>query len=84
MKKILKISTIIISTTLLFAAMSFAAIPALSAPNGPKLLDPTSIPKYVNQITGAPPVYTPTVINGVETYTVEMTKSNQQILPPGS
>ncbi|MEJ2240631.1 MAG: multicopper oxidase domain-containing protein [Candidatus Bathyarchaeota archaeon] len=86
--KILKISIIIISTTLLLAGMAFPIIPALSAPNGPKMLDPTSIPKYVNQITGAPPVYVPTIYNeGTENeyqeYTVEMTKSNQQVLPPG-
>ena len=79
MKKV-KISTIILSTAILVLAM---ALPAFSAPKGPMLLDPTSIPKYVNQITGAPPVYTPTEVDGVDTYTITMTKSNQQVLPPG-
>jgi spore coat protein A len=47
------------------------------------LLDPTTIPKWVNQITGAPPVYEPEMVNSVEEYTIEMTRSNQQVLPPG-
>jgi spore coat protein A len=81
--KVLKISTMILSIIILLVAMALPIIPALSAPKGPMLLDPISIPKYVNQITGAPPVYTPTVVNGVEEYIVEMTKSKQQILPPG-
>jgi spore coat protein A len=81
--KILKISTMILSIIILLVALALPIIPALSAPKGPKLLDPTSIPKYVNQITGAPPVYTPTIVNGVEEYTIVMNKSNQQVLPPG-
>ena len=83
--KTLKIAIIILSTTLLLTGIAFPVIPAFSAPKGPKMLDPTSIPKYVNQITGAPPYYVPDEIleDGTEVYTVEMTKSNQQVLPPG-
>ena len=60
-------------------------VSAIPPPAGPKLLDPTTIPKYVNQITGAPPHYVPDEIldDGTEVYTVEMTKSKQQVLPPG-
>ena len=49
------------------------------------LLDPMSIPKWVNQLTGPPPVYEPTVRRGGKeiAYTVDMTAFSQQILPPG-
>lgn len=58
-------------------------------PSPPALLDPTTIPKYVNQLTGPPPVYVPTVIRGRggevirHEYTVLMLSFEQQILPPG-
>jgi len=42
------------------------------------LLDPTTVPKYVNQLTGPPPVYVPTAGNG---YYVTATAFDQQILP---
>lgn len=51
-------------------------------------LDPTSIPKYANQLM-KPPVYHPTIIRHAITkrvishdYTVTMSQFNQQILPP--
>ena len=53
------------------------------------LLDPLSIPKWVNQITGPPPVYVPTPVYDDSgrlvsyDYRVEMTELDQQILPPG-
>jgi spore coat protein A len=86
--KIPKISTMTLSITILLVAMALPIIPALSAPKGPKLLDPTSIPKYVNQITGAPPVYEPTIFNeGTDDeyheYTIVMNKTIQHVLPPG-
>ncbi len=43
------------------------------------LLDPTTVPKYVNQLTGPPPVYVPTIGNE---YRVAVTAFDQQILPP--
>jgi len=47
-------------------------------PSGP-LLDPTAIPKYVNQLTGPPPVFVP--VKGNE-YCVTVSSFYQQILPP--
>ena len=43
------------------------------------LLDPTTIPKWENTITGAPPVYVPTSKNY---YVVNVSQFNQTILPP--
>ena len=66
--------------------------PALaSAPVGTDdgLLDPLSIPKYVNQLPGPPPVYVPTVVEDghgnvvSHDYTVTVTAFDQQILPAG-
>ncbi len=54
----------------------------------PALLDPLTIPKYENQLTGPPPVYDPTNItdsNGKVIrydYTVTMSSFKEQILPP--
>ncbi len=65
------------------------AWPVLAAPPAPELLDPTTIPKYVNQLTGPPPVYVPREIRGKggeviqHSYTVLMKSFMQQILPPG-
>lgn len=53
----------------------------------PTLLDPLTIPKFVNQLTGPPPVYVPKMIRdptgrGIAfEYTVTMDESMQQILP---
>ncbi len=66
------------------------AWPVLAAPPAPGILDPTTIPKYVNQLTGPPPVYNATLwLNpntGVweQNYTVSMRVFDQQILPPGT
>jgi spore coat protein A len=60
-------------------------LPSVTA--APALLDPSSIPKWVNQLTGPPPVYTPKWIknpNGtgfVMYYEITMSKSMQQVLP---
>ena len=60
---------------------------AVTAETG--LLDPLSIPKWVNQITGPPPVYVPTPVYDDDgnlvshDYRVEMTELDQQLLPPG-
>ncbi len=76
---------------LLVAALalgSFASVVEVKA----LLPDPSvasSIPKFVNQLTGAPPVYVPKIIrdpNGrgiAYEYTVTMDESIQQVLPPG-
>jgi len=61
------------------------AAPPLPPP--PALLDPYTIPKYVNQLDGPPPVYVPRVIKGKggeviqHEYTVLMQSFEQQILP---
>jgi len=53
----------------------------------PGIMDPLSIPKWVNQITGPPPVYvsTPVYDEGGQLvswdYRVEMTELDQQVLP---
>ena len=70
--------------------VSFAAPVAASAPSeaGPAVLDPLSIPKFVNQLTGPPPVYTPTVVtdgaDGVVShdYRVTMSAFMEPMLPP--
>jgi FtsP/CotA-like multicopper oxidase with cupredoxin domain len=53
------------------------------------ILDPKSIPKYVNQLV-TPPVYEPTIITDPTTgdvlrheHTVDVSEFKQQILPPG-
>jgi len=52
----------------------------------PGIMDPMSIPKWMNQVSGPPPVYVPTPIyeNGQLVswdYRVEMTQLDQQVLP---
>ncbi|MDH5694615.1 MAG: multicopper oxidase domain-containing protein [Gammaproteobacteria bacterium] len=47
-------------------------------PIGP--LNPLTIPKFVNQLTGPPPVYEQIAPNE---YAVDMVESMQQVLPPG-
>jgi bilirubin oxidase len=53
------------------------AWPMRTAESG-ALLDPTMVPKYVNQLTEPPPVYVPTAGNQ---YRVAVTSFDQQILP---
>jgi spore coat protein A len=43
------------------------------------LIDPSTIPKWENTITGPPPVYVPVSLNY---YEINMTEFTQQILPP--
>jgi len=60
---------------------------AVIMPVTPGLMNPFMIPKFVNQITGPPPVWEPTVVTDEVTgavsqeYRIEMTKTMQQILP---
>ena len=71
----------------LMVLSSFAVFSPVSA--APPLMDPTTIPKFENQLTGPPPVYIPQVIKDPEgkgiayRYTVKMDEQNQQVLPPG-
>jgi FtsP/CotA-like multicopper oxidase with cupredoxin domain len=65
------------------------AWPMFTAAASPALLNPLTIPKYVNQLTGPPPIYVPRVIKGKggevirHEYTVTMQSFKQQILPSG-
>jgi spore coat protein A len=83
-------------TTTAFAAIAILTILVSSiwlvsaAPPNPALLDPKTIPKYVNQLVAAIPVYEPTnVTDGTgntiqQDYTVNMTYFREQILPTGT
>ena len=86
-KKKMKIKASILLTTLALVtllSLSFA-LPVLPVPPAPLLLDPKTIPKYVNQLTAPPPVYTPEFQNAThEFYTVDVTSFRQQILPTGT
>jgi spore coat protein A len=59
-----------------------------SASPSPAILDPLTIPKYENQLTGPLPVYEPTEITDSNgnviryEYTVTMSSFKEQILPP--
>ena len=73
-----------ISLTALVALIVLLSVawPVFAVPPGPLLLDPKAIPKFVNQLTGPPPVYAPNVGTANE-YTIDATQFTQQILPPG-
>ena len=81
-KDAVMIAFVFVMLAILFVLPVSAAAP----PAGPVLLDPKTIPKYVNQITEPPPIYVP--VSGDEisgyTYEVNMTSFSQQVLPPGA
>lgn len=70
------------------AAMVLSVLP-LGTSQTPQLLDPATIPKFTNQLSGPPPIYTPNNItdnNGKlvrQEYTVKVSQFTQQILPTG-
>jgi len=77
--------------TITILAMIFSSFWFASAvPPNPVLLDPETIPKYVNQLVAAIPVYEPTNVtdgsgNTVQQdYTINMTYFREQILPLGT
>lgn len=72
------LSVALIATTLAIYTFSSSFAVKLA----PVLLDPKTIPKYVNQLI-VPPVYVPDTV-GPDTYTVTMSTSRQQILPTGT
>jgi spore coat protein A len=85
-----KIFSTIIAMTLIIVIASNATtiIVQANSTETPTTLDPLIIPKWVNQLTGAPPVYVPTSVvknsNGdiiQENYVVNVTQFQQQILP---
>ncbi len=85
--KLAKTSGLTIALLLIFSGtlLTMAAPPA---PLG--ILDPTTIPKYVNQLVAAIPVYEPTnVTDGAgnvirQDYDINMTYFREQILPLGT
>ena len=75
--------TIIMVSSLMLTVMSAIIIAPLQVnvtAQTPVLLDPLLIPKFVNQLTGPPPVYVPTVGNE---YAVDMVEAMQYVLPAG-
>jgi FtsP/CotA-like multicopper oxidase with cupredoxin domain len=74
-----------------FLCLSFAQVAkpadAIMTPTDPGILNPFTIPKFVNQLTGPPPVYTPTTVMDDQTglmtdeYVVDVNTSIQQLLP---
>ena len=80
-KDAVMIAFVLMMLVILFVVPVTAAAPAPA----PVLLNPKTIPKYVNQITGPPPIYEPVSGNAISgyTYEVNMTNFSQQVLPAG-
>jgi FtsP/CotA-like multicopper oxidase with cupredoxin domain len=74
-RKTLPLLIVALMVLVTFGAMVQVSTPVMAA--GPS--DPTTIPKYENQLTGPPPVY---VSDSPNSYTVKMAQFQQQILPP--
>jgi FtsP/CotA-like multicopper oxidase with cupredoxin domain len=78
-----------IATAMIVMSLFTVLASTVKAADSVALLDPLTIPKWVNQITGPPPVYVPRIIKdplgkGIAfQYTVTMDESIQQILPSG-
>ena len=78
-----------LATTLLIAVLTISSFLMLTdtVKAQPTLLDPTTIPKFTNQLTGPPPVYVPKIIRNPNgrgialAYTIKMDESMQQVLP---
>jgi FtsP/CotA-like multicopper oxidase with cupredoxin domain len=79
-----------VATIAVLAIMLSSVLLVFSAPPNPALLDPKTIPKYVNQLVANIPVYAPTNVTGgsgnviEQDYTVDMTYFREQILPTGT
>jgi spore coat protein A, manganese oxidase len=75
--------------TFLFSALMLLSVLPVGTSQSPQLLDPKSIPKFVNQLTTPPPVYTPHNITDSndkvtrQEYTIKVSQFIQQILPTG-
>ena len=84
-KSLTQMRVSLIAAILLVTSFVLFASPARAQP---MLLDPLTIPKYVNQLEGPPPVYEPFVAIDPNTgllthyYNVTMSEFYQQILPP--
>jgi spore coat protein A len=88
LKNKVKIAAIMLFSAILVLSSMMTVLAAPPVPAG--LLDPTTIPKYVNQLVANIPVYTPTdVTDGSSSvirqdYTITMTTLNEEILPVGT
>ena len=69
---------VMIAFVFVMLAILFVLPVSAVAPPAPVTIDPKTIPKYVNQITGPPPVYVPVSGNY---YEVNVTNFSQQVLP---
>ena len=86
-KEILKKTNLVLSIffclILAFSSIQIAQVTA----DEPTLIDPSTIPKFQNQLTGPPPVFTPTMIKNPDGkgaaayYEITMDEQMQQILP---
>lgn len=83
LEKNMKIVATVLTIILAFSSILMVFEPATAAPKANAgLLDPKTIPKYTNQLTGAPPVYTPEYSTATaDYYTVDVTAFQQQVLP---
>ncbi len=75
------------SAAFFILALFVANLSPVFAATAPALLDPRTIPKFENQLTGPPPVYEPTVTTDstgktIHEYTVTMSSFEEQMLPP--
>ena len=80
-----------IVTILTLSSLMLAFEPAFAVPKANAgLLDPKTIPKYVNQLVANIPVYTPTNVLDAggavirQDYTIDMISFREQILPAGT
>lgn len=76
-----------LSLALLCAAIMVLSLAPASHAQTPQILDPSNIPKFVNQLNEPPPTYTPTNVTDDsgklirQEYTVSVTQFTQQMLP---
>ena len=89
-KKHLRPLQLMVAFGIVLAFLMSMVLPALPVNAQPAtLLNGEDIPKWVNQLTGPPPVYTPIKVYDakscrfVDAYTVKMSEFTEQILPTG-
>jgi FtsP/CotA-like multicopper oxidase with cupredoxin domain len=76
-----------LSFALLCVAIMVLSLTPASYAQTPQILDPSTIPKFINQLNQPPPTYTPTNITDDsgklirQEYTVSVTQFTQQMLP---
>ena len=79
-----------VATVAVVAMLLSSVFLASAVPPAPVLLDPKTIPKYVNQLVAGIPYYEPTNVTDAlgnvirQDYTINMTYFREQILPTGT